>query len=223
MVDDRSTDDTAAVAGSFPGVSVIDNSTGGYVDALNRGLAVAASDIVVRCDADDWHLPGSIDALVTPLEADPDVTVVAGSADVVDADGALLDRHAAMPSVDHMRLVAMVTCPVEHTACAFRLSTVLAHGGYRIEGDVHAGEDLDLWVRLLDAGQRFVGLTDVVRVPHDLAGEPVDAARRRRRRALAEVARRIASSFRTRAVPVPGGAPSRPAGRPARRSDRPER
>jgi glycosyltransferase involved in cell wall biosynthesis len=164
VVDDGSTDGTADVARSFDGVRVVANPGVGMAEGLNHALSLAGSDIVVKLDADDWHLPGSIEALVTVLERDPGIAVVGGGAHCVDVAGRRLDGHATPPTTDHVRVVSMVHCPIEHTACAYRRHVVQAVGGYQRYRGVDIVVDFDLWVRLLRAGHRIEGISDVVAV-----------------------------------------------------------
>ncbi|TDT15617.1 glycosyl transferase family 2 [Ilumatobacter fluminis] len=198
VVDDNSDDDTGAAAASFAGVRVEENPGVGMADGLVHGLAVARSDSIVKVDADDWHLPGSIEKLLAPLEADPAVAVVGGSARSVDEAGRELDLHMSVPTSDHMALVAMVNCPIEHTACAFRRSAVLEVGGYRRVDGVDIIEDYDLWLRLLDAGMTFVGLTDLVAV-HVISPTTVT---NRRRQAGVDRGRSLRTDFRQRHAPT---------------------
>lgn len=162
VVDDGSTDDTAEVARSFDGVRVVTNELPGMAVGLNLAIELARSELIVKLDADDWHLPGSIEALVAPLEADPDLAVVGGGAVIVDESGRPFAVHMTPPTTDQVRVVAMVHCPIEHTACAYRRSAVRAVGGYQPYRGVDIVEDYDLWVRLLRAGRRIHGITDVV-------------------------------------------------------------
>lgn len=174
VVDDDSSDDTIAVASSYDGVRVVSSPGGGHVGALNHGLHEASADLVVKCDADDWHVAGSILALLAPLESDPTVDVVAGGSLCVTDDGHALERVVPMPTDVEMTYVSMTMCPIEHTACAYRRSAVLGIGGYRAERGVHATQDNDLWLRMLDAGHRFVGIDRVVAV-HTITRRSVSA------------------------------------------------
>lgn len=59
VVDNNSTDNTALVAGQFPGVKIIKESTQGVVHARTTGFDAARGDIIARIDADtllpaDW-------------------------------------------------------------------------------------------------------------------------------------------------------------------------
>ena len=70
VVDDGSTDDTAAVAERFPApVRVLRKSNGGPASARNRGIAAASGTWIALLDADDRWLPCKLErqlALATP-------------------------------------------------------------------------------------------------------------------------------------------------------------
>lgn len=67
VIDDCSTDDTAAIAAEH-GASVTTNDRNrGYLGTLQRGLQTADGDVLVTMDADSEHQPGDIEKLVTPI------------------------------------------------------------------------------------------------------------------------------------------------------------
>ena len=73
VVDDGSTDDTAAVLASIdhPQVRVLTQENRGVAVARNRGIEAATGDFVVPLDADDRILPTMIAACMARLLANP--------------------------------------------------------------------------------------------------------------------------------------------------------
>lgn len=70
VVDDGSSDETAAEA-ERAGARVLEQPTNqGYIAALKRGFRAVSSDIVVTVDADGEHRPEAIPALVEPVRQD---------------------------------------------------------------------------------------------------------------------------------------------------------
>ena len=85
VVDDGSTDDTAAVLARYGDrVRVVRASHGGLAAARNLGLAMAGGDWIAFQDADDVAHPERLAALEAQLASEP-------QADGVFADGARLD------------------------------------------------------------------------------------------------------------------------------------
>ena len=78
VVDDGSTDDTAAVAESTGATVVRQPENKGYIAALKRGFQEASSDIVVTFDADGEHRPADIPRLIRPIN-DDELDLVLGS------------------------------------------------------------------------------------------------------------------------------------------------
>ncbi len=72
VVDDGSTDDTAAVAAAYP-CHVITQQNAGPSAARNRGVSQASGDYFAFLDADDRFLPGKIAAQLEALSAHPEV------------------------------------------------------------------------------------------------------------------------------------------------------
>ncbi|MEV0247312.1 glycosyltransferase family 2 protein [Nocardia sp. NPDC050712] len=75
VVDNGSTDDTAAVAAAA-GARVIRESTPGYGSAVHAGVRAADTDLVAVLDGDGSMDPAELPTLVTDLA--PGVTMVAG-------------------------------------------------------------------------------------------------------------------------------------------------
>ena len=76
----------------------------GQADAINRGWARAQGAIVAYLNSDDCYLPGAIRRAVDYLEEHPDVGIVYGACQVVDAQGRPLggSREPADGSLAHL-------------------------------------------------------------------------------------------------------------------------
>jgi glycosyltransferase involved in cell wall biosynthesis len=79
IVDDGSTDDTAAVAARLPGpIRYVHQTNSGPSAARNRGLELARGNIIGFLDADDLWAEDKSERQLTVLQARPEVEVVQG-------------------------------------------------------------------------------------------------------------------------------------------------
>ncbi|MGC9220610.1 MAG: glycosyltransferase, partial [Solirubrobacteraceae bacterium] len=94
VVNDGSTDDTASVLAdafdSEPRVRVINQENAGFIAATNVALSHVEGDLIGILDADDAWKPGRLRCQVNILERHPEVGLVHGDMELVDAAGATL-------------------------------------------------------------------------------------------------------------------------------------
>ena len=94
VVDDGSTDDTAAVLERFSGhVHVVRQPNRGVSAARNAGAAAAQGDALAFLDADDEWLPRKLEAQVARLQAGPLVGLVHCGVVEIDAEGRVLGER----------------------------------------------------------------------------------------------------------------------------------
>jgi glycosyltransferase involved in cell wall biosynthesis len=75
VVDDGSTDGSAAIAERYDGVRVLRRAHVGLAATRNAGIRAATGSLIGFCDADDWWKPGKASAQVAYLAAHPEVDV----------------------------------------------------------------------------------------------------------------------------------------------------
>ncbi|MFI8997831.1 glycosyltransferase [Streptomyces sp. NPDC053542] len=159
VIDDGSTDSTAAIAESIddPRVRVVRQPNGGKPRALNTGLAYTRHDIVVMVDADTVFEPEALTRLVQPL-AHPAVGAVSGNTKVGNRRR-LLGRWQHLEYVIGFnldrRMFEVLECmpTVPGAIGAFRREALMGIGG--VSQDTLA-EDTDLTMALWRAGWRVV-------------------------------------------------------------------
>lgn len=78
VVDDGSTDGSAEVARSFPGVRVLQQENAGNGGARNRAVAEASGALYAFLDADDRFTPRKLSLQKAALDADPGLDMVFG-------------------------------------------------------------------------------------------------------------------------------------------------
>ncbi|MGD8697932.1 MAG: glycosyltransferase [Gemmatimonadales bacterium] len=162
VVDDGSSDDTLASASPLAGdygncrVKVLTKRNGGKASALNAGLSVAESPIVLCMDSDSRLDSQTLKAAI-PHFRDPSVGAVAGNVKVVNRRN-LWTRLQALEYVEglnmarraqgFMNAVNIVPGPVG----IFRRDVLIALGGFDL--DTFA-EDADLTLKLLTSGWKI--------------------------------------------------------------------
>lgn len=165
VADNASTDGTAElVAGEFPEVRLVQLPENlGFGAGNNRGVAAGSAPYVVLVNNDVDADPRFLEELVAPLRADAGVGAVAGLTTqpgngLVDQIGVQLDRGLCAYSrgrgqdPDALRLGPLgAPCA---GAAAYRRSAYEQVGGFD-ETLFAYSEDLDLGLRLHDAGWRF--------------------------------------------------------------------
>src|SRR5688572_7383464 len=87
VVDDGSTDSTAAIAASRPGVRYIYQDNSGSAAARNKGLSESTGSYLVFLDADDRLLSNALEIGVSSLSAHPDSAFVFGRCQHIKHDG----------------------------------------------------------------------------------------------------------------------------------------
>jgi glycosyltransferase involved in cell wall biosynthesis len=87
VVNDESTDDTAAIARAYEEVRCIEQRNQGAPAARNAGLRASTGDLVVFLDADDRLQPHALAAGVESLGKHPDWAFVSGGVRIIDENG----------------------------------------------------------------------------------------------------------------------------------------
>ncbi|HET9516770.1 MAG TPA: bifunctional polysaccharide deacetylase/glycosyltransferase family 2 protein [Actinoplanes sp.] len=159
VVDDGSTDDTAAIVEglNLPGVRVIRQANAGKPAALNAGVAAARGNLLVLVDGDTVFAPDAVGRLVQPF-ADVSVGAVSGNTKVANRTG-LLGRWQHLEYVIGFNLdrrmfdVARCMPTVPGAIGGFRRAALLDVGG--VSGATLA-EDTDLTMAVIRAGWRVV-------------------------------------------------------------------
>jgi glycosyltransferase involved in cell wall biosynthesis len=163
IVDDGSTDGTAAVARVFADrddrFRVVSAPHAGIVAALNAGLALCRGELVARMDADDLMQRRRLERQRAALRQHPDWLGVGCHVRLFprrDMTPGLQSYERWLSSIrnsDDVTREAFVECPIAHPTLLVRRQALLAlAGGYRERA---WPEDYDLVLRLLGAGAKL--------------------------------------------------------------------
>jgi glycosyltransferase involved in cell wall biosynthesis len=181
VVDDGSTDETAATAQGHPDVMLVRQEHSGTASARNAGLAHADADVVAFLDADDlWPVDSLEQRVVALREHDAD-----GCFGVVEEFGDSAAYEGSVRAGSAARLPGSMLVTREALAQVGLFDTSLA-----------AGEAIDWVLRFDAAGLRWCSVADVVLRRRVHADNTSRSATPRQRRALLEVARRAGAANR---------------------------
>jgi glycosyltransferase involved in cell wall biosynthesis len=189
VLDGGSTDNTVDVLKSFgPQLRWVSQRDRGQSDAINRGFAQTVGEVLGWLNSDDAYAPGALRAAAEFLAAHPDVAMVYGDADFIDAAGNRIARCAHVePSFSRRRLLHYSDFIVQ-PAAFFRRGAFEAVGG--LDPSLNWAMDYDLWLKFAAAGFKVAYLPRVLANYRWLGGSKSAAGGWGRLREVDLVARR---------------------------------
>lgn len=161
VVDDGSTDNTAAIARKHepdPRVRVIRQANQGVAGAKNTGISASTGELIAFLDNDDLLMPRYLEEMRDALAAD-------SRAGLAFADGWLLDERTGrlsrrsmssrwmpdpMPRTREALIDALIQCNFIITAVTVRRKAVEDAGVF--DPQANGADDLELWLRMLVGG-----------------------------------------------------------------------
>ena len=152
VVDDASTDETAAVCRRLEGVRCVRlEHNQGVAGARNTGLLASTAEYVAFLDDDDLRLPGSLDLQLALLEAEPEAAFVGGGVLLADQDleptGERAAPHAS--SGDIFWQVLGLGVHLIPSSVVVRKSCLLEVGLF--DRSIPGIDDWDMWARLSES------------------------------------------------------------------------
>jgi GT2 family glycosyltransferase len=156
VVNNRSTDRSLqrVLAITDPRLRVVHHHTPGIATTLNAGLAVAQGAIVMRCDADDLFPRDRIAVQARWLQDHPEYSALCGSYDVITPRGdTVLQHHLGSQAEEITDELQQGITRTHLGTFAIRTELLRQLGGFRPYFET--GEDIDLQLRLGDAGRVF--------------------------------------------------------------------
>jgi glycosyltransferase involved in cell wall biosynthesis len=190
IVDDGSTDGSDVILADLASrdrrIRVFRNGHQGVVAAINRGIAEARGDFIVRMDADDIAWPERIERQLAFLGANPQVAAVGCAVRIIDGKGRPLQtgRYPISPAqvLEHLQ---SGNSSLASPATTVRRDALIAAGGLR-PPFIYA-EDFDLLLRLSERYD-LANLPDIL-LDYRVHGHNVSIQRRREQALAAHIAR----------------------------------
>ena len=192
VVDDGSTDSTAAIARSYSyPVRVLSKQNGGPASARNAGVLSARSRLIALLDSDDLMSPGRLAQQAGFLQAHPEVVLTFGDL-VRESDTERDDlRSSGLPYVQNQWLV--VDDPyrrlltegnfVNNVTTMFRKEDYITAG--MMDESLRVSEDYELWSRMCSIGKFAYYCAPFARVRRDLKDNLMSSPYARTDRAIA--------------------------------------
>ena len=150
VIDDGSTDDTAAVlAGYGDAIRIVRQPNGGMSSARNAGIRTARGEFIAFLDADDGWLPGKLRLQVESMRSTPAVGFSSVAARVEDPDGRLLNLwNCGGEERQVLRFLFENNGGIAGGTSGLMVRRALFEqvGGY--DETLQGAEDADLWMRL---------------------------------------------------------------------------
>jgi glycosyltransferase involved in cell wall biosynthesis len=159
VIDDASTDQTAALAAQL-GATVLPGGGTGPGGARNIGIHNTVTPLVAFCDADDEWTKGRLDDDLDHFRASPDTDILLGTSRYETDDPALLDGH----NFDNDDRCALIP----HFGAATIRTDVFASVG-TIDSGRRNYEDYEFFQRARDLGATIVEHARVAQVRHLIA------------------------------------------------------
>jgi glycosyltransferase involved in cell wall biosynthesis len=121
----------------------------GQTAALNKGFEQAQGEVFAWLNADDTYLPHAVSEAVAFLQAHPEVGMVYGDANFIDAEGRVIGKfNAQQTSYQRLRRGGVY---IPQQAAFWRAS--LWHRVGPLDPSYYFAMDYDLWVRLAQVTQ----------------------------------------------------------------------
>ena len=163
VVDDGSTDDTAAVVDALgdPRVRIVSQANRGLPSARNAGIAASRGELIALLDSDDLLLPGYLALSREAIARTPQAGFAYTDAYVFDADTGRVRERSAMsrsnppvppPQDPGLFLAAMMRCNFVYVSTVIPRRVLDDVGGF--DERRRSSEDYELWLRILLAGYR---------------------------------------------------------------------
>ena len=163
IVNDGSTDATGEILTRYarrdPRILIILQENRGIVESANRGIGVARSNYIARMGADDVALPGRFLAQLEFMKRHPQVGVVGGATELINAQGKRIGTLRPPVEDATIRTLLLRSNPICEPAIMMRKDAVIASGGYR-KAFLYS-EEYDLWLRIAERWQ-FANLNEIV-------------------------------------------------------------
>ena len=155
VVNDGSTDDTAAVLATYgEAIRVVHQANGGMSNARNAGIHVAKGEFVAFLDSDDWWLPGKLSRQLKLMRNNPEIGFTSCAARVEDPDGRLLNLwtcgNSEAPFLPYL-FEGNAGIAGGSSALMVRRKLLEQTGVY--DETLGGVEDADLWMRLAAAAE----------------------------------------------------------------------
>jgi glycosyltransferase involved in cell wall biosynthesis len=146
VVDDGSTDGSAAIAAEYPVRMLRSPENRGHAHARNFALREAAHDIVAWLDADDYWDPHHCAVVVPLLEAHPAAAVAFSAVRQVGDVTGVWARPTACPQPVYVFWECFASTIVPAMSAITRRGPALEIGAFREE--LRIAPDFDFWLRL---------------------------------------------------------------------------
>lgn len=132
----------------------------GLAKSLNLAISKARGKLIARFDSDDICVPERLELQVVFLLANPEISVVGGAMDIISTGGDFIARRNYPQTHNEIASAMQLTNAIGHPTVMFRKEAVDFYGGYN--PSCRCCEDLDLWLRWMNAGLLFRNLPQVL-------------------------------------------------------------
>lgn len=174
VVDDGSTDRTVEVVAGFKDSRIrvlCLAGNGGVSRARNAGIQAARGAWVAFLDSDDEWLPRKIELQLALLEGGNDPRATVAYCLCEQDDGAtkrILPSSGLLPEGDVLDHLLKGQRPPTASAFVVKRSALLDVDGF--DEGFPSSNDIDLWLRLAQASNRFVAVNEVLVIKHEHCG-----------------------------------------------------